>query len=542
MPGTDAQRSASHAGLDSTSAFTRLNNRLDAHAYLFVIAFLLACFAGSAVKARRLPMWLDEAYTLNMVYQPSAAAVIDAVRDGADAAPPLYALIVRAVRPALGSDHLALRLPSTLGFYVMCLCVYAFVSRRLPPVYGAMAMLIAAVSSRYYATEGRPYGLVLGAVGIALISWQRAAERRPRLLALLALSFSLAFSIALHVYAIFTLIAFGAGEIVLWLRTRKLDRTMALAITLPIISVFLYIPLLPAARRFTVHFHTGTSMAAIPESYIDWFGPLLPGFIAAALLYAVWQFATDSGRLTSSAAAGRFAMKSHEITACAVLAFLPVLADLTCLLSTVGVFIPRYVIPAIIGVAILLSVLLFTATRASTAAAASVVICFGGSMAVYVLRPVLRTPERGQASAIIKNLAKLPPEPRSIAFGDHRTMLELWFYLEPSLRDRVLYPIDETRYLAYKGNDSAPLLLSALRRYMPTMHLPNWGDFVSLNPRFFLVSDGDDWVTWNLLKSGFRITPYTGAPPKTAGNPGIYLVEAAPPISKPDGNTGPHGE
>ena len=82
----------------------------------------------------------------------------------------------------------------------MCLCLYAFARRRVSAPYAAVAMLTATMWAGY-ASNGRPYGLMLGLAGLSLVAWQSAAEGRRRPLALAVLAASLAAGVATHYYA-----------------------------------------------------------------------------------------------------------------------------------------------------------------------------------------------------------------------------------------------------------------------------------------------------------------------------------------------------
>jgi hypothetical protein len=505
-----------------STGLARLNNGFSRRAPLYVTLFLLICFIGLLAKAQRLPMWLDEVYTLNVVNQPSFGGVIDATRDGADGMPPLYALVVRAIRPLLGSDHVALRLPSLIGYLVMCACAFAFFWRRLPAIYCAVAMFIAAVACRYYATEARPYGLILGMVGVALLAYQRAAETKPRIWALLCLVLSLSVAIALHSFSVFSLAAFGAAEVVRSFQNRKIDTTLAGAVVLPVFAVLLHVPMLQSAHRFAAHSWSKASLGAIPDFYTDSFVLLLPAAFAAMFLYVLWQLST--GWVDVNQGDPPASIRDHEIVLCAVLAALPVVADLIAI-ATVGAFVTRYTISAVIGTGLLFAALLYRATRASVAAAGSVVVALSAVMTLAVMSPLLRAPQRGEAKDTLRLLKKLPPDPKPILFGNHRPMFELWYYADPAVQQRLTYPVDERSTLAYVGADSSVLLITALGRYMPALQAPDWQAFLATHRRFFLVSNGDNWVTWNLLKLGYQVRPYSGAPAKMLNRPGIFIVD-----------------
>jgi hypothetical protein len=76
----------------------------------------------------RTPMWLDELYTLEMAHQAGPGSIVKATLQGADGAPPLYAIIVQSILPVVRNEALAVRLPATAGYWGMFLAA----SRVLP--------------------------------------------------------------------------------------------------------------------------------------------------------------------------------------------------------------------------------------------------------------------------------------------------------------------------------------------------------------------------------------------------------------------------
>ena len=82
-----------------------------------------------------------------------------------------------------------------LGFWVMSLALYMFLRRYLSVVTALTGALFPAVTTAFaYSYEARPYALVLGFAGLALVCWQRAVDshRRPAWLVGFAASLGLA--------------------------------------------------------------------------------------------------------------------------------------------------------------------------------------------------------------------------------------------------------------------------------------------------------------------------------------------------------------
>src|SRR5438270_6839778 len=89
-------------------------------------------FPYTTLFRSREKMWLDEFYTLYMAHQPTASEIARATMDGADAAPPLYSILVHSLLPSFHNEAFAVRLPdrkstrlnsshSQISYAVFCL-------------------------------------------------------------------------------------------------------------------------------------------------------------------------------------------------------------------------------------------------------------------------------------------------------------------------------------------------------------------------------------------------------------------------------------
>ena len=66
--------------------------------------------------------------------------------------------------------------------FVLCLwCVYSFLGRKLGTPWGMVGALSLATGVAYpYVFEARPYGLMLGFVGLAFVGWQAVMDDREK--------------------------------------------------------------------------------------------------------------------------------------------------------------------------------------------------------------------------------------------------------------------------------------------------------------------------------------------------------------------------
>src|SRR5579862_4637981 len=149
-----------------------------------LILLVLVGFVRVATMMAVRPLWFDELHTFYLS-QMRLGAIWPALRQGADLNPPLMYWLTRASFAVFGTNAFAARIPSMSGFLVMAVCLGWFVRRRSTVHYGIAAMTLPLLTDGFtYAAEARPYGLLLGFSGIALLAWQAAAEGKRRRLAL----------------------------------------------------------------------------------------------------------------------------------------------------------------------------------------------------------------------------------------------------------------------------------------------------------------------------------------------------------------------
>lgn len=230
-------------------AADRMNDVVERRFWLFgalLAAGLLACSVARDVAGR---MWIDELYTLHMSKQANAAEIVRATLEGCDGAAPLYAMTVQAIRPWVGHEALAVRLPATLGYAGMIVCLLAFCRRLLPAVYSLVAVMLACRATLEYASEGRGYGVVLGCAAGALLCWQAAAEGRRRAMVIPVLAVCLAVMTATHYYAVFILVPLFLAEMVRWRASGKLDFAILAAMAPVLLVLGLHYPLIEAGRQ-----------------------------------------------------------------------------------------------------------------------------------------------------------------------------------------------------------------------------------------------------------------------------------------------------
>ena len=130
----------------------RINASLEAHYWRWASLFTLTFFACSIARDVRAKLWFDELFTLYLAKLPGAREIIAYN----DPSPPLYPIIAHWLLPIVGNDALAIRLPATVGYCAMLVCLWAFARRRLPAAFAFAVPLLTFERGLYFATEGRP--------------------------------------------------------------------------------------------------------------------------------------------------------------------------------------------------------------------------------------------------------------------------------------------------------------------------------------------------------------------------------------------------
>ena len=502
---------------DQVRRDSTLDVALERHFWRYTTIFLLLFLCWSLIQDVRLKMWYDELFTLYVARQGSPVEVVKATLQGVDASPPLYASIVSCLLPIVRHDALAVRLASTLGFVAMLACTMAFCHRRMPAVYAFLATLFAAIACGFYATEGRAFGLVLGCAAAALVCWQRAADRSPRLLALLLLAVFLMLMTALNYYSIFFLFPLGLAEITRWRQRGRADVAVFAALASALAILALHLPFINASKRFVGHFWSNASWIQIPELYLRF--ALIP--IAAVLLALLLRGFSNSARDPV-----RPVLPYYEWVAITALSLTPVFIIVVSRYTT-HVFTYRYALWCVIGIAVL--------------AAASIRVISGGQprvvlgfivvlLAVLVGQQVLafrEGTELRQAGALLRQLQSQPEGAEPIVVGYDHAFMELAYYAGPKLRNRIVYPLSQTLDKRYKGFDLDFFNLSALRS-RTNLPIVDLEEFLRANPRFILAAHPKDYLPAYLQSIGYRLVSLN-----PGQSPSIYEVELGT-TSQPD--------
>jgi hypothetical protein len=402
-----------------------------------------------------------------------------ALETGPDLNPPLHYLALRGAYALFGQNTLALRLPSILGVWVLGLCLYQFVANRCGRMYGWVALLFPlAAGALPFAYEGRPYGIVLGFSGIALLCWQSATlPNGQRTGALLGLALSIAGAVSSHFYAVLILIPFGLGELVRIVVRKRLDLAVGLALVAPLGVLVVYRPIIAHARSWANNFWARPDLSGVLLAYDLLLGDAVPALMVAGIAGAVWLALARPGMTVREGDSASTRLAPHEVVVAAAFALLPIFAFLLAKLST-GALADRYTLPAIIGFALLLAFATFHVARGRALIAGALALILFGGFLMNTARNLRRASRTTPAQFDLARLPETATHPNTpIVVSDPLLYLQMYHYARRSTTRRLAYVIIE--------NSTAERGLDSLKRWVPLQVVP-YEDFVDSHDAFLI--------------------------------------------------------
>ncbi|MHC5537698.1 glycosyltransferase family 39 protein [Singulisphaera rosea] len=355
--------------------------------------------AYSIIHATRKPLWYDEIFTFDVASLPRFGDIWKALAVGTDLNPPLYHVISRVSFMIFGTTPLAVRMPAMVGYLIMTLCLYRFVSRRLGPAYAWVAASFPLITQAYpYSFEARPYGLVLGFSGLALVGWQSATmiEGPRRAWALAVMTLALAGALATHYYSVLVFVPLGLGELVRTWTRRKIDWAVWAGLIAGLFPLAMLRELLHAASEFKTTFWARTSWSLCLQVYLFLLkGATIP-FVGLLLCLA---FMTRSrGRSAgdverASGTGSHECVPLHEWAAAVGFLLLPFVGIVLAKVATGGAFTERYALPTVLGLALVLAMVGDHLFNRRWVPGAIVAFCFCGWFVLYELYLIKREPD-----------------------------------------------------------------------------------------------------------------------------------------------------
>ena len=486
----------------------RIAEAIERHNALTLVVFSVIYWAITALLGATKLLWYDELWTYYPAKLASTAATWNFFMQGNDLHTPLASLLVRGSTALFGNNDLAVRLPVIACYWLMCVCIYAFVSHRCSRIFAAAAMVFPVVASTYYyATEARPYGIVLGFSAASLLCWQRATSADPhrRAWRVLALWFCCAMTVFAHFLGFLVVGALVCAEALRAFKRKRIDVAVAIALLLGFAPLFVFLPAaLRAKRIYAGSFWARPSPMDIVNTYRDLFNLALFPLAGALILWGIACLYIRRQRQSADAP-----LPVHEVFAVSLIAFVPVWS--MPMFFVMGSFVSRYVLYTIIGLTVALTILAYRASRADRVLGAALLLVFVGW---YLLKA---------PSSIRSNIAQrggnlfgeahpfedttwMPRIERSdlpILATPAVFFLQLQHYAAPEVRKRILYAYDKNESLRYTGTSTGELNLQILSRVTPVQAIP-YDSFITRNNHFLVCAEmtNPTWVVQKLLDQG----------------------------------------
>lgn len=496
----------------------RTSEFLEGHPNL-VLACLLAGYLTISVPTAVLrPYWVDELAEAYVAAQSSTAAVWHSLQTAPPTTdPPLHYLLNHWCLQLFGMHAWASRLPAIAGFFVGILCVYQFVRRRLGVAVAAVSVtLLLASHAMYYASEGRPYGVVVGCCGITLLAWQSVILGiRPRISRIL-IALGIAGAIVSHYYGILFGLPVFVGEAVRFWRKRQVDWGTLAAIGSGYLAMLVWIPFLPAAMAWKTHIWFIPAFENIVQMLFD-LGDLPLIILFLTCVFFVRSFAPMTGERKQ----GRpIHFRQDEAAAIITLVMMPFIGFFVSKFAS-KLFLARYVIASSLGVSILIASmtsLVKRPRRAWISVVAIFLFCFVMGMNGRSLRSQIA--ESHDYTADLRRLAALPGP---IVITGSYDFVPSFFYASPELKSKLYWLNDRYASLKYLNSDTDSRMLSSLQ-LVRDIHVVDRKAFLQEHRSFYLYQrKGGSYDIKMMLDAGMQLT-YLGT---KAGGDFYHVTEPA---------------
>jgi hypothetical protein len=401
----------------------------------------------------------------------------------------------------------------------MQLCIFSAVRA----IAGARAALVAMAfpaltATLFYAPEARPYGLLLGLYALAFLAWQTASRKNElRTGSLVTLAVAIALALNTHYFGILILIPICTAEFTRTFQRRRVDIPMIAAIVAGMAGIVFALPFQKAAGEFRKHYYNAgaISLRAVSQAYRSLFvnyttQPLAIQRLEAILLivFALALIALCLRRLRTEA----IALPTPELTFLLALAALPLFGVLLAVFVTHSIEV-RYVLSAIIAIAIFVAIAIEPWLRRGSSASGLAVIL---ALAI-VLAGVLRVRDEQAKATQERALLVFPPAlktqllslPDSHLYIQDMGHFELASYYQPDpeVRSRIALLYSHDDELRYDRHDTASLTAEHMQHFTG-FHIVPYAQLKAMQGEHMLVlyHSGWDWTDQALAADGARVT------------------------------------
>ncbi len=486
-----------------TSIALAIQHFLESHKIPGFAVFSIVFLTGIAGDAFGRPFWFDELCSWHIARLPSLAAIVAAINQGVEPNPPLSYVLIRFSHLLFGTGELATRLPSVAAFWVALLFLFLVVSRRCGAVLGYVAIIFVSMTKPVaFASEARPYALILACCSASFFFWQSAVERRPRW-ALPGLCLSLALGLFSHLYAVLLFVPLAAGEAYRSVVTRNVDRRVWIAMGLAALAILPSVPTVLKFSAFSRSFWSQpTADTLLAATDVFFRNPLVVALLGTACVMGFSERRQTVVRLPA-----------HEVVAVAVLLSLPLLGFVVAKFVT-NAFWFRYFLPAAVGMGIALA---FVYRRLLAGRPAALCLLLAALTGLFLAAQGWRTRQfLVDAPSVTESVrigGKFGVEGQApIVINHYHAFLEYLYYAPADSRSRFRYVVDLDAASRLANEDTSDRALAGLRS-VTSLPVEDYRSFVSSHPHFWVYGTGG-WLLRKLQNDGARLTiEYRGGVP-----------------------------
>jgi hypothetical protein len=465
----------------------------------WIWAMLSAVYAALIYFQVQRPLWYDELLTHYIAQASTAGKMLELVTRF-DYTPPATFFLTRWSISLFGNGLVGTRLPSILEFYAASAALFFYARRKAnAPAAACAVLLLWASPILYYATEARPYALMLASFSSLLLLREFAITQEHRTLALWSMGLANTCLLTSHAFAAFSLLPFFAAEAARSYSRRRPDYGQWLALTLPLAAMagyipearhyiqVLYPPIIQGSVRNAVHFFIGSLSGMAPGLFV---------FLLAALMAPRFS----GGRETRGGT-----IRRDDLILLAGLIANPFLLNLLLKWQHVAYW-DRYCITTAVALCIALTIYLarrLVLSRIALCAAAIVLLI--PITAEQIVRPLLHA-RRYNAEQILRQQPELP-----LVAVSALTFLEMDHDYGSALGSRLFYLQNREAAVKYAHEtmfeDLEPPAL--LKRYLPIRgSVEQYDAFVQHHQTFLMLASPDyteDWLLRKLLDDGAQL-------------------------------------
>jgi ribosomal protein S18 acetylase RimI-like enzyme len=487
---------------------------------LSAIAFLILTAVVSLLWSHYFPLEGDEIIVLWGDKVSSLSQLIHIQRAMSLTMDPFFfhGLAFVVVR-IFGINPLALRLPSILGFLLMQISLFYFVRRIASERVAVFALAFPAFTgASIFWGMFRPYGLLLGLFGLAMLSWQTAVRREThRTWTLIVLALTIAVAINTHYYGILLLLPLCAAEIVRACQSRRVDLPVLLSMGAGMAGIVFILPFLKGVAGFRNHIQNGVvTRHLITQSYnfillghaffSTNINHLLAICLALLIVLVLWSCIRQ--------------MRSKTLTLPdAEFIFLITLAALPFAGFLLGRFIthamePRYVLGSVIGIAALLAIALAPLFRNAPIGRAVLLLLFA-AFAYSGITGVIGL-QRYRREALASLI--LSPEIKAAIMASPSKLLytqDIDFFgfascyeTDADVRSRLALVYSRDEEMRWSHSDTSSLIVLHMKSFTPYTILPYESLATQPGDHIFVVSHGGwNWTDQAFAADHVEVTP-----------------------------------